>query len=139
MVMVYDKINDDEWMTSVVGHFDGHGSAPGQYRQHRLMRHVQGYSGSHWTPASGDYLLHIAPAAARATGIQQQSTNTPAKMAILMAKAMRRYVTTRIPRWRRSRASLEATGRRHWASIMPDNMVGTWLRHFFLMFSSSKP
>jgi hypothetical protein len=34
------------------------------------MRHVQGYSGSYWTPASGDYLLRIAPAAARATGIQ---------------------------------------------------------------------
>jgi hypothetical protein len=34
------------------------------------MQHVQGYSGSHWTPASGDYSLHIAPAAARATGKQ---------------------------------------------------------------------
>jgi hypothetical protein len=34
------------------------------------MRHVQGYSGNHWTPASGNYLLRIPPAAARATGIQ---------------------------------------------------------------------
>jgi hypothetical protein len=34
------------------------------------MRHVQGYSGSHWTLPSGDYLLCIAPAAARATGKQ---------------------------------------------------------------------
>jgi hypothetical protein len=34
------------------------------------MQHVQGYSGSHWTPASGNYLLRIAPAAARATGKQ---------------------------------------------------------------------
>jgi hypothetical protein len=34
------------------------------------MRHVHGYSGSHWTPASGDSFHHIAPAAARATGIQ---------------------------------------------------------------------
>ncbi len=32
--------------------------------------HVQGYSGSHWTLPSGDYLLRIAPAAARATGKQ---------------------------------------------------------------------
>ncbi len=69
----------------------------------------------------------------------QQSTNTRAKMAILMAMAMRRYVTARIAQWRRSRASLEATGRRHWASIMPDNMVGTWQQQFFLIFSSSKP
>jgi hypothetical protein len=26
--------------TSVVGHFDGYGSAPEQYRWHRPMRHV---------------------------------------------------------------------------------------------------
>jgi hypothetical protein len=32
------------------------------------MQHVQGYFGSHWTLASGNYLLCIAPAAARATG-----------------------------------------------------------------------
>jgi hypothetical protein len=37
------------------------------------MRHVQGSSGSHWTPPWGDYLLHIAPVAARATG--KQTTN----------------------------------------------------------------
>ncbi len=53
--------------TSIVGHFDDHGSAPEQYRWHCLMRHVQGYLGSHWTPPLGDYLLGIAPVAARAT------------------------------------------------------------------------
>jgi hypothetical protein len=31
------------------------------------MQHVQGYSGSHWTPTLGNYLLRIAPASARAT------------------------------------------------------------------------
>ncbi len=56
--------------TLSAGRFDGHGSAPEQYRQHHPMWHVQGYSGSHWTPASGDYSLCIAPAAARATGKQ---------------------------------------------------------------------
>jgi hypothetical protein len=56
--------------TSSAGHFDCHGSAPEQYRGHRPMQHVQGYSGSHWTPALGDYLICIAPAAARATGKQ---------------------------------------------------------------------
>jgi hypothetical protein len=70
---------------------------------------------------------------------KQQSTNTPKKVAILMAVAMRRYVTACIARWRRSRASLEATGRHHWASIMSNNINWTWLRHFFLMFSSSEP
>jgi hypothetical protein len=56
--------------TSSAGRFDSHSNALEQYRQHRPMQHVQGYSGSHWKPASGDYLLRIAPAAARATGKQ---------------------------------------------------------------------
>jgi hypothetical protein len=56
--------------TSSASHFDGHGGVPEQYRWHCLMRHVQGYSGSHWMPALGNYLLRIAPAAARATGKQ---------------------------------------------------------------------
>jgi hypothetical protein len=55
---------------SIVGRFDGHGGLPVQYKAHRPMQHVQGYSGSHWTPALGNYLLCIAPAAARATGKQ---------------------------------------------------------------------
>ncbi len=65
---------------------------------------------------------------------KQQSTNTPKKVAVLMAMAMCRYVTVCITRWRRSRASLEATGRRHWVSIMSDNINWTWLRCFFLCF-----
>jgi hypothetical protein len=56
--------------TLSAGHFDGHSGAPEQYRWHRPMRHVQGYSGSQWTLPLGDYLLRIAPVAARATGKQ---------------------------------------------------------------------
>jgi hypothetical protein len=56
--------------TSSASCFDGHGGAPEQYRRHRLMRHVHGYSGSHWMPASGKDLLCIAPAVARAMGKQ---------------------------------------------------------------------
>jgi hypothetical protein len=56
--------------TLSAGRFDGHGGALEQYRRHRLMWYVQGYSGSHWMLALGDYLLRIAPAAARATGKQ---------------------------------------------------------------------
>ncbi len=65
---------------------------------------------------------------------KQQSTHTPAKLAILMAMAMRRYITACIARWMRSRASLEATGGPHWVSIMPNNIVWTWLRLFFNVF-----
>jgi hypothetical protein len=56
--------------TSIVAHFEGLADASEQYRQHRLMRHVQGYLGSHWMPPLGNYLLRITPAAARATGKQ---------------------------------------------------------------------
>ncbi len=70
---------------------------------------------------------------------KQQSTNTPKKVAMLMAAAVRRYNTVCTARWRRSRALLEATGCRHWASIMSNNINWTWLQRFFLMFSSSKP
>ncbi len=82
------------------------------------------------------YLLPQQPPGQQAN--KQQSTNTPKKVAVLMAMAMRRYVTACIAQWRRSRASLEATGRHHRASIMSDNINWTWLWHFFLMFSSSK-
>jgi hypothetical protein len=56
--------------TSSAGRFNGHGGALEQYRWHRPMRDVQGYSRSHWTPPSGNYLLHITPADHRATGKQ---------------------------------------------------------------------
>ncbi len=83
------------------------------------------------------YVLPQQPPGQQAN--KQQSTNTPKKVAILMAMAMRRYVTAHIAQCRWSRASREATGCRHWASIMYDNINWTWLRHFFLMFSLSKP
>jgi hypothetical protein len=70
---------------------------------------------------------------------KQQSKNTPKKQAVLMAMAMHRYVTAWIAQWRRSRASLEATGCRHRASIMSDNINRTWLQRFISMFSLSKP
>ncbi len=65
---------------------------------------------------------------------KQQSTNTPKKVAVLMAMAMRRFVTACIAQWRRSRASLEATGHHHRASIMSNNINWTWLRWIFWYF-----
>jgi hypothetical protein len=62
---------------------------------------------------------------------KQQSTNTPTLLAVLMAMAMCRYVTAHIAQWRRSRASLEATRRCHRASVMSNNIKGTWLHRFF--------
>jgi hypothetical protein len=67
--MYYDtnKATMTNKCTSSAGCFDGHSSAPKQYRWHRPMWHVQGYSRSHWTLPLGNYSLRIAPAAARAT------------------------------------------------------------------------
>jgi hypothetical protein len=56
--------------TSVAAHFKGLADAPEQYKRHCLMQHVQGYLGSHWTLPLGNYSLHIAPVATRATGKQ---------------------------------------------------------------------
>jgi hypothetical protein len=53
-------------------------------------------------------------------------------LAILMAAAVRRYNSAHIAQWRRSRASLEATGRRHQASIVADTIKGTWLTFFYV-------
>jgi hypothetical protein len=54
---------------SVACHFDGHAEVlkSKRYMLHHLMQHVQGYTGSHWTPPSSNFLLQIAPAATRAT------------------------------------------------------------------------
>ncbi len=65
MVLSYDYSNQNNECTSVAVHFDGHGGVPVQYEAHRWMQHDQGFTGSHWTPPSGDYSLRIAPSAAR--------------------------------------------------------------------------
>ncbi len=83
-------------------------------------------------PATTRYVLPQRPPGQQAN--KQQSTNTPKTVAVLMAMAMRRYVTAHIAQWRRSRASLEATGCRHRASIMSDNINLTWLRRVFYVF-----
>ena len=56
--------------------------------RHRPMQHVQGYTGSHWTPPLGDYSLRIALAAARATANKTTMFHVPTLMAILVVIAM---------------------------------------------------
>jgi len=60
-----------------VGHFDGHGGAPVPYGAHHPMQHDQGFIGSHWMPPLGDYLLRIAPTAARATANETTIQHVP--------------------------------------------------------------
>jgi hypothetical protein len=74
--------------SSVIGHFDGHGGAPKQYRQRCPMWHVQSYSASHLTLLLCNYLLRIAPAAARPTANKTMTKNGPTLLAILMEVAV---------------------------------------------------
>jgi hypothetical protein len=62
--------------SSNIGHFDGHGNPPVQYKAHCPMQHVQGYSGCHWTPplATTRSVLPQQPPEQQAN--KQQSTNT---------------------------------------------------------------
>ena len=61
------------------------------------MQHVQeGYTGSHWTLPSGNYMFRITPAAAKATIIKTRMQNVPTLLAVLMAIVMRRYYTAHI-------------------------------------------
>jgi hypothetical protein len=125
--------------TSIVAHFEGLADAPVQYEVHCPMQHVQCYTGSHWTLPLGDYLLHIAPAAARATTNKTTTKVSPTLLAILMAAAVRRYDTARIAQWRRSRALVEATatGCCQRASIAVNSGNRSQVRRFFSSFSSS--
>ncbi len=65
---------------------------------------------------------------------KQQSTNTPKKLAILMAMAMRRYITAHIAWWRRFRALLDATKRHHQASIAANSCNRSRMCRFFMSF-----
>jgi hypothetical protein len=105
---------------TIAGHFDGHAEALKQYMRYCPMQHDQGYTGSHWTPPSGNYLLRIASAAARATINKTMMQHVTTLMAILMAVAVRWYYTLRIARWRRFVAFIKVTKRRHRASTRSD-------------------
>jgi hypothetical protein len=54
------------------------------------MQHDQGFTGSHWTPPSGDYSPCISPAAARVTINTKIMGHEPTLLAVLMAITMRR-------------------------------------------------
>jgi hypothetical protein len=117
--------------TSSTGCFDGHNGAPEQYRWHRPMWHVHGYSGSHWMLASGNYSLRITPAAARPTGIQTTINKYTCKAGHFDGHDDAPLRNRMHFPMEEVQSFTEATGRRHWASIMPDSIERTWLRRIF--------
>jgi hypothetical protein len=84
------------------------------------MQHDQGFTGSHCTPPLGDYSLHIAPGAARATINTMMMQHVPTLPAILMAIAMQWYYTPHIARLRIFMAFIKATKHCHRASTRSD-------------------
>ncbi len=82
----------------------------------------------------GQLLALYCPAATRITANNITTKNGPTLMAILMAAAVRRYNTAHIAQWKRSRALIEATGRRHWATIVANSCNQSSLPWFFLSF-----
>ncbi len=73
---------------------------------------------------------------------KHQSTNTPKKLAVLMAMAMRRYVTVHIVQWGRIRALSDATKRHHRVSIAANSCnrshMCRFLTSFFIVNSYKK-
>jgi hypothetical protein len=56
--------------------FDGHGDAAVQRGAHRPMKHIRGFTRSHWMPPSGECLHRIAPAAAMVNKFVETTQNT---------------------------------------------------------------
>ncbi len=86
----------------------------------------------HWHQATTCSVLPQRPPRHQAN--KQQSTNTPKKLAVLMAVAMRRYVTAHVAQWRRLRALLDATKRRHRVRITADSCNRSCMCRFFTRF-----
>jgi len=56
--------------------FDGHGIAAVRRGAHRPMKHIQGFTRSHWMPPSGKCLRRIAPAAVMVNEFVETTQNT---------------------------------------------------------------
>ena len=89
------------------------------------------WPGLHWKPLDAAIRQLLIP---RAINNNTMIKNTPTLLAVLMAIVMQWYDTARIAQWRRSMASLEATGHRHWVSICFNSINWSYLHCFFSIF-----
>ena len=94
--MVDVEINDVKQYTTIATRFDGRDDAPVQCHVHFPMEGVQGFTRSHWTPPSGEYLLCIIPADNRVACKKKSTKRAPYLLAILMAVVVCRYNTAHI-------------------------------------------
>ncbi len=63
-IMGNNKIDNAKKCRKFTGNFDHHGDALVQSRAHHPMKHIKGFTRSHWMPPSGKCLCHIALMAA---------------------------------------------------------------------------
>jgi hypothetical protein len=95
--MVDVEINDAKQYTTVVTRFDSCDDAAVQCCIHCLLERVQGFTRSHWTPPSGEYLLRIIPSDNGVACKKKITKKAPYLLAISMAVVVRRYDTGTLP------------------------------------------
>jgi hypothetical protein len=66
-VMGDNKINDAIKCRKITGNFDHNEDVSVQSGMHHPIKHIKGFTRSHWMPPLGKCLRHIAPAAAMVT------------------------------------------------------------------------
>ena len=70
------RISNNKKCRRIAGDFDCHADAAVRRGAHRQIEHIQGFTRSHWMPASGECLRRIAPAAAMVNGFVETTLNT---------------------------------------------------------------
>ena len=68
--------DDNEKCRQIAGDFDCRADAAVWHGVHRLMEHIQGFTGSHLMPPSGKCLLRITPEAAMVIKFVETTQNT---------------------------------------------------------------
>ena len=92
-----------------------------------------------FTPALGDYSLHIVPSATRATiNSKMKMQHVLTLLAFSVAIAMWRYYTACIAWWRRFAAFIKATKRHHQTITCSDIIKGTHQLRLFQTFHHEK-
>jgi hypothetical protein len=66
----------DKKCRQINDNFDGHGNAAVQRGAHCPMKHIRGFTRSHWMPPSGECLRRIAPVAAIVNEFVETTQNT---------------------------------------------------------------
>jgi hypothetical protein len=66
----------DKKCRQIDDNLDGHDDAAVQCGAHRPMKHIWGFTRSHWMPPSGECLHRIAPAAAMVNEFVETTQNT---------------------------------------------------------------